>query len=337
MASQAPGGELSLGARLFVALQHVLPQHAITRLVYLVARVRTPWLKRLLIRGFMKLYTIDLAEAANSDPDSYATFNEFFTRALRPGARPPCTGERAVASPCDGTVSQRGTIAAEGLLQAQLVAKSHRYSLESLLADPVLAAEFVGGEFATIYLAPYNYHRVHMPLTGRLRAVRYVPGKLYSVNAATASAVPNLFALNERVVCAFDTDAGPLAVIFVGALNVGSVGLVFAGDVTPTRPRRGRLLDVPAEPLLLERGAELGRFNMGSTVILLLPRGSCTWDPAFVPGRTVRMGAAIAQLNGAPAGAGAGRGDTGHGGAVHGSAVATETPRFWPPSGSQER
>lgn len=291
----APAG-LSLGARAFVALQHVLPQHAITRFIWLTARIRTPWLKKLLIRGFLKLYTIDLAEAANSDPDSYATFNEFFTRALKSGARPLCTGERDVASPCDGTVSQRGTIEAQGLLQAKLVAKSHWYSLESLLADPVLATEFVGGEFATIYLAPYNYHRVHMPLTGRLRAVRYVPGRLFSVNAATAAAVPGLFALNERVVCVFDTQAGPMAVIFVGALNVGSVGLVFAGDVTPTRPRRGRLLDVPAEPLVLERGAELGRFNMGSTVIVLLPRGACTWDGAFTSGRPVRMGAAIARL-----------------------------------------
>jgi phosphatidylserine decarboxylase len=299
MAGETPAAELSVGARLFVALQHVLPQHAITGLVYRLARIRTPWLKRLLIRGFLQLYTVDLAEAANADPESYATFNEFFTRALRPGARPPCTGERDVASPCDGTVSQRGTIAAEGLLQARLVAKSHSYSLESLLADPVLATEFVGGEFATIYLAPYNYHRVHMPLAGRLRAVRYVPGKLYSVNAATALGVPNLFARNERVVCLFDTQAGPMAVIFVGALNVGSVGLVFAGDVTPTRPRRGRLLDIPAEPLVLERGAELGRFNMGSTVIVLLPRGSCTWDPSFLPGRPVRLGTAIARLDAA--------------------------------------
>jgi phosphatidylserine decarboxylase len=299
----APGAPLSLGARLFVALQHLLPQHSITRFIYLTARIRTPWLKRLLIRGFLKLYTIDLAEAANSDPDSYATFNEFFTRALRDGARPLCTGERDVASPCDGTVSQRGTIEAEGLLQAKLAAKSHWYSLESLLADPVLATEFVGGEFATIYLAPYNYHRVHMPLTGRLRAVRYVPGRLYSVNAATASAVPGLFALNERVVCVFDTQAGPMAVIFVGALNVGSVGLVFAGDVTPTRPRRGRLLEIPAEPLVLERGAELGRFNMGSTVIVLLPKGACTWEPEFRSGRPVRMGAAIARLASGTAGA----------------------------------
>jgi phosphatidylserine decarboxylase len=273
----------SLAARAFVALQHVLPQHALTGLVYRLARVRSPWLKRLLIRGFLRLYTVDLAEAANADPDSYATFNEFFTRALHPSARPLCTGEHTVASPCDGTVSQRGTIEAAGLLQARLVAKSHYYSLESLLADPALATEFVGGEFATIYLAPYNYHRVHMPLTGRLRAVRYVPGRLYSVNAATAAGVPGLFALNERVICAFDTQAGPMAIVFVGA-------------VTPTRPRRARLLDVPAEPLVLQRGAELGRFNMGSTVIVLLPRGACRWEPAFRPARAVRMGEAIGRI-----------------------------------------
>ena len=286
----------SLGARAFVALQHVLPQHAITGLVNRAARVRTPWLKRALIRGFLKLYAVDLAEAANADPESYATFNEFFTRALKAGARPLCTGEHTIASPCDGTVSQRGTIEAEGLLQAQLEAKSHRYTLEALVGDPALAAEFVGGEFATIYLAPYNYHRVHMPLTGRLRVVRYIPGKLYSVNAVTAQRVPNLFARNERAVCVFDTQAGPLAVIFVGALNVGSIGLVGYGDLTPARPRRPHLLDVPAQPMLLERGAELGRFNMGSTVILLLPRGSCAWDPAFVPGAIVRMGAPIGSL-----------------------------------------
>jgi phosphatidylserine decarboxylase len=320
--ASAPRG-LTTGERLFVALQHVLPQHSITRFVWLTARIRTPWLKRLLIRGFLKLYTVDLAEAAQSDPDAYATFNEFFTRALKPGARPLPTGERDVASPCDGTVSQRGTIEAQGLLQATLVAKSHWYSLASLLADPALANEFVGGEFATIYLAPYNYHRVHMPLTGRLRAVRYVPGRLYSVNAATAAAVPGLFARNERVVCVFDTQAGPMAVIFVGALNVGSVGLVFAGDVTPTRPRRGRLLDVPADPLVLERGAELGRFNMGSTVIVLLPRGACTWDDAFTSGRPVRMGATIARLRDVNT---AGR-----------PAATSSGPAAFPDGGSQER
>lgn len=287
---------MSPGARAFVALQHVLPKHAITAFVHAVARVRTPWLKRALVRGFLKLYTIDLVEAAESDPDAYATFNEFFTRALKPGARPLCTGEHAIASPCDGTVSQRGTIEESRLLQAKLAAKSHWYTLEQLVGDPALATEFVGGEFATIYLAPYNYHRVHMPLTGRLRAVRYIPGKLYSVNAATAAAVPGLFARNERVVCVFDTAAGPLAVIFVGALNVGSVGLVWMGDVTPGRPRRPHLIDVPSEPLVLERGAELGRFNMGSTVILLLPKGRCEWDAAFAPGSTVRMGTAIGQL-----------------------------------------
>jgi phosphatidylserine decarboxylase len=286
----------SAGARAFVLLQHVLPQHAITSLVHFAARIRVRFVARLLIRGFLKLYSVDLAEAERSDPDAYATFNEFFTRALRPGARPLPRERDEIASPCDGTVSQRGTVVAEGLLQARLVAKNHWYSLEALLADPALAREFEGGEFATIYLAPYNYHRVHMPLTGRLRAVRYVPGRLFSVNAATARGVPGLFARNERVVCAFDTEAGPMAVVFVGALNVGSVGLVWAGDVTPTRPRRARLLEVPAEPLVLERGAELGRFNMGSTVIVLLPRGRAAWLASFAPGRAVRMGAPIGRL-----------------------------------------
>lgn len=287
---------MSPGARAFVALQHVLPQHAITAFIHALARVRTPWLKRALIAGFLKLYAVDLSEAAAADTAGYATFNEFFTRALRPGVRPLAVDERAIASPCDGTVSQRGTIDGARLLQARLVAKSHWYTLEALLADPALAGEFVGGEFATIYLAPYDYHRVHMPLSGRLRAARYVPGRLYSVNAATAAAVPGLFARNERVVCVFDTVAGPLAVIFVGALNVGSVGLVWAGDVTPTRPRRGRLLELPAEPLTLARGAELGRFNMGSTVILLLPKGACIWADGFEPGRKVRLGSAIGTL-----------------------------------------
>ncbi len=286
-----------LGARAFVALQHVLPQHALTALVWKLARVRAPWARRALIRGFRKLYAVDLAEAERPDPEAYASFNDFFTRALKPGARPLCAGERTIASPCDGTVSQRGAIEESRVLQARLEAKSVWYTLEALVADPELAGAFVGGEFATIYLAPYDYHRVHMPLTGRLRAVRYVPGKLYSVNAVTARLVPDLFARNERVVCAFDTDAGPLAVIFVGALNVGSVGLVGYGDLTPRRPRRAELFEVPAAPVVFERGAELGRFNMGSTIILLLPKGACAWDPAFVPGATVRMGAAIGRLS----------------------------------------
>jgi phosphatidylserine decarboxylase len=279
-------------ARAFVLLQHVLPKQLLTAAVYRLARRRWPPLKNALIRGFCRLYPIDLTEAEGAAAADYADFNAFFTRALRAGRRPLAADTRALASPCDGTVSERGTIDGDRLLQARLAAKSHTYTLEALLGDAAAAAPFVGGEFATIYLAPYNYHRVHMPWSGRLTAIRHVPGALYSVNAATAAALPGLFARNERVICQFDTDLGPLAVIFVGAMNVGSVSLVGLGEVTP---RAGRVISDLALPPVREfaRGAELGRFNMGSTVILLLPRGTVRWDDGFVARATVRVGAAI--------------------------------------------
>jgi phosphatidylserine decarboxylase len=287
---------MALAARAFVALQYLLPQHALTRAVHWLARRRTAWLRRALIRGFCALYAVDLAEAAEPDPGRYATFNDFFTRALAPGARPLAGGPRTLVSPCDGTVSERGRIDGERLLQARLVAKQRSYTLVELLGDAAVAAQFVGGEFATIYLAPHNYHRVHMPLAGQLRAVRYLPGRLFSVNAATVRLVPRLFARNERVVCLFDSAAGALAVVFVGALNVGSIGLVGFGDLTPARPRRARRVEVPAPALAFARGAELGRFNMGSTVILLLPAGSCRWAPGCTAGAQLRMGVAIGEL-----------------------------------------
>ena len=289
---------MALAARLFVALQYLLPQHSITSAVHWLTRRRLAWLRRALIRGFRALYAVDLAEAAEPDPDGYATFNAFFTRALAPGARPLTDGPRTLLGPCDGTVSQRGCIDGERLLQTRLQVKQRCYTLVELTGEAAIAAEFVGGEFATIYLAPHNYHRVHMPLAGRLRAVRYLPGRLFSVNDATVRLVPRLFARNERVVCLFDTAAGPLAVIFVGALNVGSIGLVGFGDLTPTRPRRARSIEVPAPAVTFARGGELGRFNMGSTVILLLPAGSCTWAPGFTVGASVRVGAAIGELTG---------------------------------------
>ena len=289
---------MALGARAFVALQYLLPQHAITRAVHSLARRRAAWLVSALIGGFRALYEVDLGEAAEPDPHRYSTFNDFFTRALAPGARPLAGGPRTLVSPCDGTVSECGRIDGEQLLQAQLRAKRRSYTLAELTGDAAIAAEFIGGEFATIYLAPHNYHRVHMPLAGRLRAVRYLPGRLFSVNAATVRLVPRLFVRNERVVCLFDTAAGPLAVIFVGALNVGSIGLVGFGDLTPARPRRARRVEVPAPAITFARGAELGRFNMGSTVILLLPAGSCSWAPGCSAGARLRMGAAIGELTG---------------------------------------
>jgi phosphatidylserine decarboxylase len=280
--------------RAFVALQQLLPKHALTACVHWLARAT--WLRRPLIAGFSRLYAIDLSDALEPDPRRYRSFNDFFTRALRSGARPLPSSLRAIASPCDGTVSERGTIDGNKLLQARLAAKSHWYSLEELLGDDPRPRDFVGGEFATIYLAPYNYHRVHMPIDGRLVALSYVPGELFSVNRATASAVPQLFARNERVVCRFETAVGPLALVFVGALNVGSIAVVGFGDLTPARPRTARSVELPPGAPVFVRGAELGRFNMGSTVILLLPRGRCRWAGEFVPGATVRMGAAIGEL-----------------------------------------
>ena len=285
---------MSLGARAFIAFQYLLPKHALTACVYALARSRR--LGQLLIRGFSRLYTIDLAEAAEPNPKGYATFNEFFTRALKPGARPLPSTAAAIASPCDGTVSERGTIDGDRLLQARLVAKSHWYTIAELLGDDPRAADFIGGEFATIYLAPYNYHRVHAPVTARLVSIGYVPGELFSVNRATAEAVPRLFARNERVVCRFESGSGPSALVFVGALNVGSIGIVGLGDLTPARPRRARAVAVPEATARFERGAELGRFNMGSTVILLWPRGRCRWADGFRPGATVRMGEVIGEI-----------------------------------------
>ena len=285
---------MSLGARAFIAFQYLLPKHALTACVYALARSRR--LGQLLIRGFSRLYTIDVAEAAEPNPKGYATFNEFFTRALKPGARPLPSTAAAIASPCDGTVSERGTIDGDRLLQARLVAKSHWYTIAELLGDDPRAADFIGGEFATIYLAPYNYHRVHAPVTARLVSIGYVPGELFSVNRATAEAVPRLFARNERVVCRFESGSGPSALVFVGALNVGSIGIVGLGDLTPARPRRARAVAVPEATARFERGAELGRFNMGSTVILLWPRGRCRWADGFRPGATVRMGEVIGEI-----------------------------------------
>jgi phosphatidylserine decarboxylase len=284
------------GGGAFVALQRLLPQHALTALVHRLAR--SPALARPLIRGFMRLYEVDLGEAAEPDPARYRTFNAFFTRALKAGSRPLPMALRAVACPCDGTVSERGSLDGERLLQARLAAKSHWYTLDELLGPDPRPRDFAGGEFATIYLAPHNYHRVHMPIDGRLAAVSYVPGRLFSVNTRTARAVPRLFARNERVVCRFDTDAGPLAMVFVGALNVGSITLEGFGDLTPARPREVRVIEVPTPAPVFQRGAELGRFNMGSTVIMLLPRARCRWADAFKPGAAVRMGAPIGELLG---------------------------------------
>jgi phosphatidylserine decarboxylase len=276
--------------RLFVWFQYLLPQHAVSRLVLLATRVRTPWFKNWLVRGFLKLYPIDMTEAAQSDPLSFGSFNEFFTRALKPGARTVAADLAAIACPVDGTISEAGEIDGERLLQA----KDRSFSLTELLAAQSWARSFEGGSFATIYLAPFNYHRVHMPLRGDLKETVYVPGRLFSVNAITASHVPKLFARNERVLTLFDTAFGQVALVMVGALNVGSIATVWAGDITPVARRV--MTRLPGRDVSLEKGAELGRFNMGSTVILLFQQGRARWLGDVRAGAIVRLGQSLGSL-----------------------------------------
>jgi phosphatidylserine decarboxylase len=276
-----------IGGRLFVWLQYVLPQHALSRLVLAATRVRVPWFKNLLTRAFLRLFSVDMGEATEADPYRYGSFNEFFTRALRADARPIDADTDSIASPVDGMVSECGTIDDDGLLQA----KGRQYTLDELLARQPWARNFEGGSFATIYLAPFNYHRIHMALRGTLRDTVYVPGRLFSVNSATARHVPRLFARNERVLTLFDTDFGQFALVMVGALNVGSMATVWAGDITPAARRM--VTRVPCPAVTLGKGAELGRFNMGSTVILLFEPKRTHWHPLLRAGSVVQLGQAI--------------------------------------------
>jgi phosphatidylserine decarboxylase len=286
--SAGGGGELR--ARLFVGLQYILPQHGLSRLVLRATRVRAAWLKNLLIRGFLELFAVDLSEATETDPLKYPTFNEFFTRALKPGVRPIAAGSAEISCPVDGTVSECGELDGATLLQA----KGRYYALTDLLADQPWAPRFADGAFATIYLAPFNYHRIHMPLDGALLDTVYVPGRLFSVNETTARRVPRLFARNERVLTLFAGDFGQFAVILVGALNVGSISTVWAGDITPAARRV--VTRVPAPDTRLAKGAELGRFNMGSTAILLFEPHRASWRPTLRAGVSVRVGESLGSM-----------------------------------------
>lgn len=277
------------------ALQTVLPQKTLTAAVHWLMRVRTPWVKNALIRGIGKAADINFSEAANPDPAHYPSFNAFFTRELKPGARPLDPDPLALLSPCDGRISECGPIRDGRIYQA----KGHDYSLQALLADDPACQALRGGSFWTIYLSPRDYHRVHMPLAGTLRRMIYVPGKLYSVAPYTVRHVPGLFAVNERVVCIFETEFGPLAQVLVGAMLVASMDTVWAGTVTPARVPALQRQHYGAGEVALERGAEMGRFNMGSTVVMALPPGAVTGDFADLPGATdpVRLGQRLASLN----------------------------------------
>ncbi|MEE4163975.1 MAG: archaetidylserine decarboxylase [Woeseiaceae bacterium] len=279
--------------RLFVILQYLLPRYALTAVVYWLARVRQPAVKDFLIRRFVHHFDVDLEGVSEPVPEGFDTFNAFFIRELTQEARPIADDPAAIVSPVDGTVSAAGRIQGDTIFQA----KGIDYRLEDLLeVDRERAAAFENGSFATIYLAPYNYHRIHAPVDGRLDALHYVPGDLFSVNAATVRIIRGLFRRNERLVQHLDTAIGPVAVILVGALNVGSISSPWTGEIRPRR--RGAPEDLPvsgADPEVA-RGDLLGCFNMGSTVILLLPPGAAGLDPALVTGTIVEMGQAIGTL-----------------------------------------
>ncbi|HET8700962.1 MAG TPA: archaetidylserine decarboxylase [Nitrococcus sp.] len=267
-----------------------LPQHAISRIVLWATRLRNSRWKNALIRWFVRTYHVDLAEASETDPAAYPDFNSFFTRALRPGARPLPEDAAMVICPADGTISEIGRLDGAYLLQA----KGYRFSVDGLLGgDAELAARFHGGHFVTVYLSPRDYHRVHMPVTGELQSMIHIPGRLFSVAPHTVRTVPRLFSRNERVVSLFDTEDGPLAVILVGAICVASIETVWAGVVTPPRGRRLRRWDYSAPHQRLARGAELGRFNMGSTVIVLFGSDRVTWRDDLHAGQPIRMGTAL--------------------------------------------
>jgi phosphatidylserine decarboxylase len=283
-----------IAARLAVAPQYIAPKRAITALAHWVANGRGGAFTTAMIRAFVARYGVAMAEAAEPDVARYASFNDFFTRALKPGARPLAAAD--LVSPVDGAISQFGAIEGDQIFQA----KGHRYSTTALVGgDAALAAPFAGGGFfATLYLSPKDYHRIHMPCAGRLTRMIHVPGELFSVNPTTARGVPDLFARNERVVCVFAGARGPWILVLVGATIVGSMATVWHGIVNPPRPGRVREWRYDEREVHLAQGDEMGRFLLGSTVVLLLPPGRLAFNPAWVPGGAIRMGEAMASLAG---------------------------------------
>jgi len=276
--------------------QYLLPQRLITRVTYWLARIETPWFKNGFIRIFIAIFGVNMNEAEQPDYRAYRHFNAFFTRALRSDARPLNVDDKQLYCPVDGTVSQAGDIVDDQLFQA----KGHSFSLQDLLGgDAELAKLFRDGTFATLYLSPRDYHRIHMPIHGVLREMVHIPGRLFSVSPLTTRCIPGLFARNERVVAHFDTAIGPLAMILVGAINVASIETVWAGAITPPLGTKIRRWTYPAEgpdAVILEKGAELGRFNMGSTVIMLCGPDAVRWESPIHPGGAIRMGQALATI-----------------------------------------
>lgn len=284
-------------SRLFIISQYLLPHHLLSRLAGCIAECRARWFKNAFTAWFAKRYQVNMSEALVEDLTAYEHFNAFFTRALKAGARPLDETPGAILSPADGAISQLGTIEHGRIFQA----KGHSFSTVELLGgDAERAAPFMGGQFATVYLSPKDYHRVHMPLGGTLKEMVYVPGRLFSVNQTTAENVPELFARNERVVCLFDTERGPMAVVLVGAMIVASIETVWAGLVTPPkRELKSTRYDAPARgPIELAKGAEMGRFKLGSTAIVLFGPNQVQWAEELCAGSAVRMGQLLGNAQG---------------------------------------
>ena len=278
---------MKLSARLFIALQHIIPQHLLSKLMWKLTRCEYKWLLKLVLPLFIRKFKVNMDEAKNPDWKSYASFNYFFTRELKEDAREISSEKKAIASPVDGAVSQLGEIKDDLIFQA----KGHAYSLTQLLGDREDLAEiFKDGQFNTIYLSPKDYHRIHMPIDGTLKEMIHVPGELFSVNPTTVENVPALFARNERVVCLFDTAAGPMAMILVGAIFVGSIETVWHGEVTPPTCKDIRNWKYDDKELSYIKGQEMGRFNMGSTVILLHANDKMEWTKELKAEQIVRLG-----------------------------------------------
>ena len=280
--------------QLFIVLQHLAPQHLLSRLVGWLAATEIGLIKDTFIKLFAGHFEVNMQEAEETDLEAYPTFNAFFTRALAEGARPVDTAPDSVVCPADGKISQLGVIENGRIIQA----KGREYSCGELLGDSDRAAAFVNGAFATIYLSPRDYHRVHMPVEGRLSAETYIPGDLFSVNLATAESVDALFARNERLVCYFDTPRGPMVMVLVGAMIVAGIATIWSGQVAPPA-RQPRTLDYrqPPAEVRLARGEEMGRFFLGSTVILLFPEDTVTWEDHYQAGSTTRMGERLGTLS----------------------------------------
>ncbi|MGI1671105.1 MAG: archaetidylserine decarboxylase [Neptuniibacter sp.] len=281
---------------LFILFQHIVPQHLLSRLVGTIADSKTPWVKNMFIRWFAKKYQINMSEARDEIPSNYPSFNAFFTRELKADARPIDQAELSIISPADGAFSQLGKIEHGRIFQA----KGRGYSLSTLLGgDQTRAEQFINGSFATIYLSPRDYHRVHMPVTGTLTHTTYIPGDLFSVNQTTAEGVDQLFARNERLVAYFDTEYGPMAMVLVGAMIVAGIETVWSGQEAPRlkKPIHTPFNNQCSSPITLEKGEEMGRFKLGSTVILLFGEDRISWESSLAATSPVQLGRVIASAN----------------------------------------